>query len=314
MFSYVTTRVAAAVPVLLLVTFFAFLVLFLSPGDPVRVMLGQEARAEDVQRVRQELGLDRSVPEQYLRFLGRVATGDLGDSYKYRRPVASMIFERLPVTIVLAAASLLLSLVIAIPLGIVAALNRGRLPDAVTMVVALFGVSAPSFWIALMLIYVFAYRLDIFPATGLPPVREAGLGVLLHLVLPALSLAVISSGLLARIVRSSMLEVLGRDFMRTATAKGLSRTKVVFKHGLRNAMIPVITVIGLQLGGLLGGAVVTETVFALPGVGRLAVEAIQSRDIPVVQGVVLVLAIGIVFVNLFIDLLYGLIDPRIKYG
>ena len=269
MFSYVTTRVAAAVPVLLLVTFFAFLVLFLSPGDPVRVMLGQEARAEDVQRVRQELGLDRSVPEQYLRFLGRVATGDLGDSYKYRRPVASMIFERLPVTIVLAAASLLLSLVIAIPLGIVAALNRGRLPDAVTMVVALFGVSAPSFWIALMLIYVFAYRLDIFPATGLPPVREAGLGVLLLLVLPALSLAVISSGLLARIVRSSMLEVLGRDFMRTATAKGLSRTKVVFKHGLRNAMIPVITVIGLQLGGLLGGAVVTETVFALPGVGRL---------------------------------------------
>lgn len=314
MLTYVTTRLAAAVPVLLLVTFFAFIVLFLSPGDPVRVMLGQEARAEDVQRVRQELGLDRSIPEQYLRFLGRVITGDLGDSYKYRRPVASMVFERLPVTVVLATASLLLSLVIAVPLGVVAALNRGRVPDAVTMVVALVGVSAPSFWIALMLIYVFAYRLDVFPATGLPPIREAGLGVVMHLVLPSLSLAVISSGLLARIVRSSMLEVLGRDYMRTAVAKGLPRWKVVFKHGLRNAMIPVVTVIGLQLGGLLGGAVVTETVFALPGVGRLAVEAIQSRDIPVVQGVVLVLAIGIVFVNLFIDLLYGLIDPRIKYG
>jgi len=314
MLTFTLSRITSAIPVIILVTLFAFLILFLTPGDPVRVMLGQEARAEDVQRVRTELGLDKPVPLQYLAFVARVATGDLGESYKYRRPVATMIFERLPVTIVLALSSLLVSILIAVPLGIIAALNRGKLADTLTMVAALFGVSAPSFWIALMLIFFFAYKINIFPATGLPPFSEAGFGVIMHLVLPAFSLAVISSGLLARIVRSSMLEVLSRDYMRTARAKGVARFAVVVKHGLRNALIPVITVIGLQLGGLLGGAVVTETVFALPGVGRMAVEAIQSRDIPLVQGIVLVLAVGIIVVNLLVDVMYGLIDPRVNNG
>ncbi len=314
MTKYVLTRLLMAVPVLFVVTLIAFIIMHMTPGDITRTILGQEARPEDVAALRARLGLDQPIAVQYAQFLGHALSGDLGQSIKFRRPVTEMVLERLPTTITLAFTAILLTILIAIPLGIIAAMGRGGIADFATMLIALIGVSAPSFWVALMLIYFFSYRMHIFPATGLPGLDTAGLGALSHLVLPATSLALMSSALTARMVRSNMLEVLNRDFIRTAHAKGLSHRRVILRHALRNALIPTVTVIGLQLSGLLGGAVVTETVFALPGVGSLAVDAISARDFPVVQGVVLLLACIVTLVNLIVDLLYGVLDPRISYS
>lgn len=311
---YVTTRFLTAIPVLFGVTLISFMIMHMTPGDPARIILGQEARPEDVAALRERLGLDDPIPVQYGRFLLRTLSGDLGRSIKYRRPVSDMVLERLPTTAILACSALVLSVSFAIPMGIIAAINRGTGGDLVTMLVALIGVSAPSFWVALMLIFVFSYKLRLFPATGLPSFATAGFDMFKHLVLPSTSLALMSSALTARLVRSNMLEVLRQDYMRTARAKGLSEVRVILIHGFWNALIPTVTVVGMQLGSLLGGAVITETIFALPGVGRLAVDAILARDFPVVQGVVLLVACVITFVNLAVDLLYGFLDPRITYN
>ena len=311
---YILARILLVLPVLAGVSMISFVILHLTPGDPARIILGQEARPEDVLALRAQLGLDDPVLVQYARFVARAARGDLGKSIKYRQPVGEMILERLPTTMLLALMSLTLSVLIALPLGIIAALRRGTWIDFATMVVALVGVSAPTFWVALMLIFLFAYKLRIFPGAGLPSFSTAGVAALSHLVLPACTLALVSAALVARMTRSNMLEVLRQDYMRTARSKGLALFQVVVKHGLRNALIPTVTVVGLQLGTLLGGAVITETVFALPGVGRLAVDAILARDFPVVQGVVLIVACTATVMNLLVDLAYGMLDPRITYG
>ncbi len=312
--TYALTRILSMLLVLAGVSVISFVILHLTPGDPARIILGQEARPEDVTALRAALGLDEPIPIQYMRFVGRALRGDLGESLKYRQPVSLLISERLGTTILLAFASLTVSVSFAVPLGITAALRRGTFADFATMVIALIGVSAPTFWTALLLIFAFAYKLRILPAAGLPSFSTAGLAMFKYLLLPTMTLALVSGALVARMTRSSMLEVLRQDYVRTARAKGLAPAQVIIKHGLRNALIPTVTIVGLQLGTLLGGAVVTETVFALPGVGRLAVDAIQSRDFPVVQGVVLIAACAVTLANLLVDLAYGLLDPRITYG
>ena len=282
-----------------------FVLLHLS-GDPVALLVPADAPPEVMRDTRRALGLDRPLPQQFFIYLSRAAAGDLGTSLRHNLPVAQLIRERLPRTILLAAAALALALVIAIPAGIVSALRRGTLVDRLAMVLAVAGQAVPIFWLALMLIWVFAVRLEWLPVFGS--------GTLLHLVLPAVSLSTIVLGRLARLVRSSMLEVLEQDYVRTARAKGLGETSVVWGHALKNAAIPIVTVVGLQLAQLLGGAVVTETIFAWPGVGVLAAEAVFNRDFPVVQGVTLVISLIFVAANLAVDLAYVALNPRIRLG
>ena len=282
-----------------------FVLLHLS-GDPVALLVPADAPPEVMRDTRQALGLDRPLPQQFFIYLSRAAAGDLGTSLRHNLPVAQLIRERLPRTMLLAAAALALALVIAIPAGIVSALRRGTLVDRLAMVLAVAGQAVPIFWLALMLIWLFAVRLEWLPVFGS--------GTLLHLVLPAVSLSTIVLGRLARLVRSSMLEVLGQDYVRTARAKGLGETSVVWGHALKNAAIPIVTVVGLQLAQLLGGAVVTETIFAWPGVGVLAAEAVFNRDFPVVQGVTLVISLIFVAANLAVDLAYVALNPRIRLG
>ena len=282
-----------------------FVLLHLS-GDPVALLVPADAPPEVMRDTRRALGLDRPLPQQFFIYLSRAAAGDLGTSLRHNLPVAQLIRERLPRTMLLAAAALALALVIAIPAGIVSALRRGTLVDRLAMVLAVAGQAVPIFWLALMLIWLFAVRLEWLPVFGS--------GTFLHLVLPAVSLSTIVLGRLARLVRSSMLEVLGQDYVRTARAKGLGETSVVWGHALKNAAIPIVTVVGLQLAQLLGGAVVTETIFAWPGVGVLAAEAVFNRDFPVVQGVTLVISLIFVVANLAVDLAYVALNPRIRLG
>jgi peptide/nickel transport system permease protein len=282
-----------------------FVLLHLS-GDPVALLVPADAPPEVMRDTRRALGLDRPLPQQFFIYLSRAAAGDLGTSLRHNLPVAQLIRERLPRTMLLAAAALALALVIAIPAGIVSALRRGTLVDRLAMVLAVAGQAVPIFWLALMLIWLFAVRLEWLPVFGS--------GTLLHLVLPAVSLSTIVLGRLARLVRSSMLEVLEQDYVRTARAKGLGETSVVWGHALKNAAIPIVTVVGLQLAQLLGGAVVTETIFAWPGVGVLAAEAVFNRDFPVVQGVTLVISLIFVVANLAVDLAYVALNPRIRLG
>ena len=282
-----------------------FVLLHLS-GDPVALLVPADAPPEVMQDTRRALGLDRPLPQQFFIYLSRAAAGDLGTSLRHNLPVAQLIRERLPRTMLLAAAALALAIAIAIPAGIVSALRRGTLVDRLAMVLAVAGQAVPIFWLALMLIWLFAVRLEWLPVFGS--------GTLLHLVLPAVSLSTIVLGRLARLVRSSMLEVLEQDYVRTARAKGLGETSVVWRHALKNASIPIVTVVGLQLAQLLGGAVVTETIFAWPGVGVLAAEAVFNRDFPVVQGVTLVVSLIFVAANLAVDLAYVALNPRIRLG
>jgi ABC-type dipeptide/oligopeptide/nickel transport system permease component len=282
-----------------------FVLLHLS-GDPVALLVPADAPAEVMRDTRRALGLDRPLPEQFLLYLSRAAAGDLGTSLRHNLPVAQLIRERLPRTMLLAAAALSLAIAIAIPAGIVSALKRGTLVDRLAMVLAVAGQAVPIFWLALMLIWIFSVRLEWLPVFGS--------GTFLHLVLPAVSLSTIVLGRLARLVRSSMLEVLEQDYVRTARAKGLGETSVVWGHALKNAAIPIVTVVGLQLAQLLGGAVVTETIFAWPGVGVLAAEAVFNRDFPVVQGVTLVISLIFVAANLAVDLAYVALNPRIRLG
>lgn len=306
MSQYLVRRLMFAVPVLLGVSISVFLMLHLIPGDPVLALLrGQPTvTAADVQRLRTQLGLDKPLPEQYLQWLGGVLHGDFGESIQTHRPVLTMIREQAGSTIQLAVVAMIMAVIVGSVLGTVSALRRNTWVDTIASLISLFGVSMPSFWFGLILIYIFSLRLGWFPVTG-----EGGWR---RLVLPAIALSLDFSAIIARLIRSSLIEVLQQDYIRTARAKGLRETSVIVRHALRNALMTVITIVGLQIGTLLGGAVVIETVFARQGIGRLAVAGILSKDFPLIQAIVLLAAVVYVAINLVVDLSYSLLDPRIR--
>ena len=305
-------RLLATIPLLFLVSLVVFALVHALPGDPAVLFLGEEADPETLARFRVRLGLDRPLVAQYAAWLGRALRGDLGRSLRTNQPVAEAILERLPVTLELLVAALSVSLAIAIPMGIVSAVKRNSGVDLVSTVFALVGFAMPGFWLGIILIYVFALLLRLLPPSGWVPLPASVPQNLLSLVLPAFTLGTALAALVTRQLRSGMLEVLRQDYVRTAQAKGLSERQVVGKHALKNALISVVTVVGLQLGGLLGNTIITETLFALPGVGRLMIDSIFSRDFFVVQGVILFLAVGYVLSNLLVDVLYSYLDPRIR--
>jgi peptide/nickel transport system permease protein len=297
-------RLLLLVPTVLGVLTLVFLLVHVIPGDPVEVMLGETASHADLAQLRADLGLDRPLGEQYSRFLGGLARGDLGRSFFYRKPVLAVIGGALPATALLAAAALAVSLLIALPLGVLAAVRRDRPTDRLALVGSLVGVSMPNFWLGPLLIILFSFRLGWLPVSGR--------GSAASLVLPALTLGTALAAILVRMTRASMLDVLGEDYLRTARAKGVAERTVVARHALRNALLPVVTIVGLQFGALLSGAVITENVFAWPGIGTLLIQAITARDYPLVQGCVLVIALCYVAVNFCTDALYALIDPRVR--
>jgi peptide/nickel transport system permease protein len=310
---YLVRRLAALVPVMLVVVTIVFLLIHLIPGDPVAVMLGPDATPAQIETTRQALGLDRPVHEQLLKFYGRLLRGDLGRSYFLDRSVTQALWERAEPTIVLTLASLLVAVAIGVPSGIVAGAYQGSPWDRFLMLGALLGVCVPGFWLSLNFIYLFAVRLGWLPAAGYTSILADPVAGLRYMVLPAVSLGFNQSALIARIARSCMVEVLQQDYVRTARAKGLPRRVVIYVHAFRNALVPVVTVIGITMAILIGGAVVTEIVFNIPGLGRLIISAILRRDYPVVQGVVLVTATAYVLINLSVDMIYAFIDPRIRY-
>ena len=312
---YLVRRLLLLVPVLAGVSIIVFLVLHLSPGDPAEIMLGSQATKEDLARLRQELGLTEPLHVQYGRWMSHVLRGDLGRSLWMKRPVLTEVLERFRATLVLTGTALVLSTVGGIALGISSATRPDSVLDRLSAVASLFGASMPVFWLGIVLMVVFSLWLGWLPASGMfAPYGGGDLRDLVsHLILPALTLAAASVTIVARLTRSTMLEVLGQDYVRTARAKGLAERGVVVRHALKNALIPILTVVGVQAGYLLGGAVLTETVFAWPGVGTLMVQGILARDFPLVQGCVLVIALTFVLINLGVDLLYGFLDPRIRY-
>jgi len=306
MLSYLAQRLAGAVLVVFGVISIVFLLIHLIPGDPIEIMLGEAASATDREALRVALGLDQPVLLQFTHYLHGLLQFDLGTSLQSRRPVTDLLLERLPATLLLAGVTLAVTLTLALPLGMLAAVRRGSGWDGGAMAFSMLGVSIPNFWLGPLLILVFSLWLGWFPVSG----REGAGSV----VLPALTLGTGLAAVLSRMVRSSMLEVLGEDYIRTARAKGLPPHRVILHHGLRNALLPVITLLGLQLGALLAGAVITETVFSWPGIGLLTIEAIQSRDYPVVQACVLLISVSYVLVNLLTDIAYAWADPRIRLG
>ncbi|HEY8541820.1 MAG TPA: ABC transporter permease [Pseudothermotoga sp.] len=311
---YVAKRLLQVIPTLFFVILTVFLIMKMIPGDPAMVLLGPQARSEDIARFRQQLGLDKPVLIQFAIYLKRVLTGDLGNSLIYRQNVLSLILERLPTTITLSLCALLIAIVIGIPSGILAAMKHNSFVDLFVTVLALIGISIPIFWFGMVLIIVFSLQLGWLPAVGLGNPTKGLWDVISHFILPSFALGILSTGTIARFTRSSMLEVLNQDYIRTAYAKGLKRNLILYRHALKNALIPVITVIGLQLGNLLAGAVLTETVFALPGLGKLMVDGIFRRDYMLVQGEVLFIAIMYIFVNLIVDITYALINPKIRHS
>jgi peptide/nickel transport system permease protein len=311
--AYVVRRILAVSPVMAVVVTIVFLLIHLIPGDPVSVMLGPDATSAQIQATRAALGLDRPLHEQLFTFYGRVLRGDLGHSYFLDRPVTRALAERAEPTIVLTLCALLVAMVIGVPSGIVAAAHRGSWWDRGLMLISLLGVCIPGFWLSLNFIFLFAVRLGWLPAAGYASILSEPRAALTYMVLPAVSLGFNQSALIARIARSCMLDVLGQDYIRTARAKGLHPRAVTYVHAFRNALVPVVAVIGITTAILIGGAVITEIVFNIPGLGRLIISAILRRDYPVVQGVVLVTAAAYVLINLMVDLLYAFIDPRIRY-
>ncbi len=302
---YLATRILHGILVIFGVSVVVFMLTHLT-GDPVALMLPLDATQAQVDQMRHEMGFDRPLVVQYGSFLVRALQGDFGQSLRHAEGALDLVIERLPATVELTVAALTISLLAAIPLGVISAIKRRSAFDYLATVFSLLGQSMPSFWIGFMLIFVFAVRLEWFPASG----RDGWP----TLILPALTLAAYSTANIARMLRGSLIETLRQDFMRTAKAKGLNGRVVVFRHGLRNAMVPVLTIIGLQTGSLLGGAVVTENVFSWPGIGRFVIQAIQNRDFPSVQAAVFVLAMLIVVINIVVDCAYSLVDPRIRYS
>lgn len=311
---FVLRRVAQAAVVLLGVSLVVFLLVQLVPGDPVRVALGTRFDPETYAALRERAGFDQPLPQQYLSYVGGALTGDLGVSFRTGQPVSTALADRLPATLSLALCGLLVALCIAVPLGVVSAMRSGSLADHVATVVSQVGVSIPDFWMAILLILVLSGGLGLLPPSGYVPLFEDPVGWASHMVLPAVTIGVVSGAILTRFIRAAVLESLGQDHVRTARSKGLAEGVVLRRHVLRNALIPIITVTGVQMASLLGGVIVVEVIFAWPGLGRLTLDAVEARDYPVVQGAVLLVAALFLLVNLAVDLLYAAVDPRIRYS
>jgi peptide/nickel transport system permease protein len=313
MFAYIVRRILATIPVMAVVAIFVFALLYLSPGDPAAIIAGDTATVDDILRIRAKLGLDQPVYIQFGEWVWRLMHGDLGISIFTNLPVAKLIQQRLEPTVALSVATLIVSIAVAIPMGVLAAWKAGSWIDRVVMVFAVLGFSVPVFVLAYILIFVFAIWADILPVQGYVSITSGLWPFLSHIILPSAALGMIFAALIARITRASMLDVLSQDYIRTAQAKGLSNQQVLIGHALKNAAVPIVTIIGIGVALLIGGVVVTETVFAIPGLGRLTVDAILRRDYPIIQGIILVFSGAYVLVNLLVDLSYTLIDPRIRY-
>ncbi|GAC1365908.1 MAG: ABC transporter permease [Ktedonobacteraceae bacterium] len=310
---YIVQRIFFILPVALIVSFMTFMIIRLIPGDPARLFLGESATQETVAALRQQLGLDQPLPAQFVLWLLQALHGNLGQSIQLQQPVLEAIIQRLPVTIELGVASLLYSLLIALPLGIYAAAHREARINKVVNVVSLLGTAIPSFVLGLLLILIFAVTLHIFPPGGYVPFTDDPIGNLRDLVLPVIALGTGSVAVNMRQIRASMSEVLNQDYIRTARAKGIVERRVNYTHALRNAIIPVLTIVGLQVGAILGGAFVVESIYLWPGVGQLAVTSIQAKDYPLVEGVVLLSALSYMATNLLVDICYAILDPRIRF-
>ncbi len=313
MYAYVIRRILATIPVMLVVAVLVFLLLRLSPGDPAAIVAGDQASSEDIALIREKLGLDRPLLEQFILWISQLASGDLGTSIYLNRPVMGLILERVEPTLALSVSTMAFAIALAIPMGVLAAWRAGSWVDQSIMALSVLAFSVPVFLIGYGLVIGFALSLDILPVQGFVPLADDPLGFLRHLVLPTITLGLVYTALLARITRATMLETLNEDFIRTARAKGLGEPRVLILHALKNASVPIVTTIGLGIALLIGGVVVTESVFAIPGIGRLTIEAVLQRDYPVIQGVILVVAGVYVLVNLAIDLVYSFLDPRIRY-
>ncbi|MCD8221610.1 MAG: ABC transporter permease [Clostridiales bacterium] len=305
MTKFIIKRLLALIPVLIGVTLLVFCILDLAPGDPAKTILGEEASVEAIEALREEMGLDDPLLVRYGRYMAGLVQGDLGTSYKTGDPVSEEVWARLPNTIVLALTSTVVAIILALPLGVLAAIKQNTLFDGISMFISLIGISMPVFWMGLLLILLFAVTLGWFPVSG----ADQGIR---SLVLPSIALGFMHMASIARTTRSSMLETIRQDYIRTVRAKGLPEREVITDHALKNALIPTITVIGIQIGQMLGGSVLTESVFAWPGIGRYMIQSIQGRDIPSVMGCIIIFAIGFALVNLLVDLIYGFVDPRIK--
>lgn len=312
MLKYTLKRIGAMVPVMLIISVVVFLIIYLTPGDPASSMLGMEATADQIERVNDSLGLNEPLPQRYVEWMGGVLTGDLGDSYFMRQPVTQAIAEHFGPTLSLALLAQLIALLIALPCGVVAALKHGSRIDAVLRVVALLGVAIPGFLMALMLMWLFAVTLRVFPVAGYAPPSKGWFSHLRYLALPAISLGCVQAALLMRMTRSSVIEAMQLDCVKTARAKGVSEVRVVLAHALRNAALPILTSVGYSFGALITGAVVTEAIFNIPGLGQLVTSSIERRDYPVIQGVLLVIALLNSVINLAVDLAYGAFDPRAR--
>jgi peptide/nickel transport system permease protein len=313
MYGYLFRRLLGTIPVMLVVAVFIFLMLRLTPSDPAAIIAGDNANADQIARIRMQLGLDRPMIEQFFIWAGRMLTGDLGESFFFKKTVASLIGERIEPTLSLSLFTIVLAVLIAVPLGVLAAHRQGSWIDRIVMGFSVLGFSIPSFVIGYLLIYLFAVWLDWLPVQGYQRIAEGLGGWVRGLILPSLTLAIIFVALIARMTRTSMLEVLSEDYVRTARAKGQSERKVLFRHALRNAAVPIVTVIGLGVALLIGGVVVTESVFTIPGLGRLTVDAVLARDYPVIQAVILLFSFAYVMINLAVDMTYTVLDPRIRY-
>jgi len=312
--AYVVKRLLIMLPVLFIVSVLVFSLIHLIPGDPAQVILGQDATPAGLEALRAQLGLNEPLVMQYVHWVGRVLQGDLGHSLVDGTPVLNLILQRLPVTLELAIGTFVVSLLVAFPLGILAAVYRGKAGDAVALFSSSLGLSVPPFWLGIILLLVFTVKVHLFPSSGYVPIWQNPGQNLWSMVLPIVATGVREAAVLMRMLRSSLLDVLHQDYIRTARAKGLVGWLVIVRHALKNALIPVITTGGLQLAGLLGGLVITETVFSLPGFGNLLVQSIFSRDYTTIQGAALVIAVLVVVVNVLVDLVYGLVDPRIHFG
>ena len=313
MSTYILRRLLASLPVIFMVGVITFSILHIAPGDPAVLMAGEEATPEDVEKMRQALGFDRPFYVQFGVWVGNLLQGDLGTSIFSKHSIASLMAPRLQPTLSLGLIVIVLSVLIGVPMGVVAATYVGSFTDRACMIFAVLGFSVPVFWLGFIFIWLFAVELRIFPAVGFVPISDGILPFLRSLTLPALANAIPFSALVARMTRSTMIEVLQEDYIRTARAKGLAGFVVIMRHALRNASIPIVTVVGLVFAALVSGAVVTETVFAIPGLGRLLVDGVVRRDYPIVQAMLMVTAVAYVFVNLIIDVFYAYLDPRIRY-
>jgi peptide/nickel transport system permease protein len=312
-FAYIVRRILATIPVMVVVAVFVFALLYLSPGDPAAIIAGDNATSADIARIHASLGLDRPIYVQFASWLWSLLHGDLGISIFTNLPVSKLIGQRVEPTIALTITTLIISVFVAIPLGILAAWKAGSWVDRLVMVFAVFGFSVPVFVLAYVLIYLFSIEANLLPVQGYVSLRDGLRPFLSHLVMPSIALGMVYTALIARITRASMLDVLAQDYIRTAQAKGLSNEKMLFGHALKNAAVPIATIIGIGVALLISGVVVTETVFAIPGLGRLTVDAILRRDYPIIQGIILVFSAMYVLINLMVDLSYAALDPRIRY-